>query len=322
MEWAPMAEKKKNTNPHKALFAKPSKKIDKKDIIDTPKDADKYISNASVTQMYLREIGYTALLTAEEEQTLARKIAKGDKQAWDHMITANLRLVIKIAKFYNRSRNSFMDLVAEGNVGLITAVKKFNPDLGFRFSTYATWWIRQHIEHSLISQGRTIRVPTYIQRELKKYLRASAELSQELDHTPSHKEIAKKMQITVEKLHHILQHTQFLSSIDEDPEDRTAIIDKITSEQEDNPSKLTQNDDTVHTITRWINQLEPIQREVITLRYGLEEHSPHTLEDTAEALNVTREKVRQIQMKALQKLQQITKDEKRSRRDDTSLPSS
>lgn len=306
------------SNKHEAFFIKHSdiseeQEQDQEQLI-TPEQQQEDAADAgmNVTQMYLKEIGYTSLLSAIEEQELAHKIAKGDKEAWDRMIKSNLRLVIKIAKFYNKKSSSFMDLVAEGNVGLITAVKKFNPDLGFRFSTYATWWIRQHIEHSIITQTRTIRVPNYIQRELKKYMQVSEELSKQLDRPPSHQEIAEEMDVSMDKLHNILQHTQFLTSIDEDSEEKTSIIEKISSEQEDDPSVITQESDTNINISRWINQLDELQRRVIVLRYGLEDENPHTLEDTAETLNITREKVRQIQMKAMQKLKQITKDERRS----------
>ena len=310
-----MTDSKKD-NTHKAFFAKPSETVQEPEYITTPEDHASETPTANVTQLYLKEIGFSPLLSADEEQDLARKIADGDKEAWDKMITSNLRLVIRIAKYYNKKTSNFMDLVAEGNLGLITAVKKFNPDLGFRFSTYATWWIRQHIEHSLITQTRTIRVPNYIQRELKKYMRVSVELSQQLDRPPSHQEIAKEMDVSVDKLHQILQHTQFLASIDDDNDEKTSVIEKISSEEEDNPSEITIEDDTSKNITRWLNQLDEQQKQVIMLRFGLGDHDAHTLEDTADTLEITREKVRQIQMKALQKLKQITKDEKRSRHDD------
>ncbi|EOC9778032.1 RNA polymerase sigma factor RpoS [Shigella sonnei] len=226
------------------------------------------------TQLYLGEIGYSPLLTAEEEVYFARRALRGDVASRRRMIESNLRLVVKIARRYGNRGLALLDLIEEGNLGLIRAVEKFDPERGFRFSTYATWWIRQTIERAIMNQTRTIRLPIHIVKELNVYLRTARELSHKLDHEPSAEEIAEQLDI-------------------------------LADEKENGPEDTTQDDDMKQSIVKWLFELNAKQREVLARRFGLLGYEAATLEDVGREIGLTRERVRQIQVEGLRRLREI-----------------
>lgn len=267
----------------------------------TPKQLD-------ATQIYLGEIGYSPLLTAEEEVKFSRASLKGDMAARERMIVSNLRLVVKIARRYNNRGLALLDLIEEGNLGLIRAVEKFDPERGFRFSTYATWWIRQTIERALMNQTRTIRLPIHIVKELNLYLRTARQLAQELDHEPSPEEIAEATGEPVASVRKMLKLNERISSVDTpiggDAENK-ALLDLIADENDTGPENRLQTDDMQKNIVRWLEALNPKQREVLSRRFGLLGHEPATLEDVGAEIGLTRERVRQIQVEALNRLKEV-----------------
>lgn len=260
------------------------------------------------TQIYLGEIGYSPLLSAEEEVKFSRASLKGDMAARERMIVSNLRLVVKIARRYNNRGLALLDLIEEGNLGLIRAVEKFDPERGFRFSTYATWWIRQTIERALMNQTRTIRLPIHIVKELNLYLRTARRLAQELDHEPTADEIAEATGEPVSSVRKMLKLNERISSVDTpiggDSENK-ALLDLIADESDSGPESRLQNDDMQKNIVRWLEALNPKQREVLSRRFGLLGHEPSTLEDVGAEIGLTRERVRQIQVEALNRLKEV-----------------
>jgi RNA polymerase nonessential primary-like sigma factor len=260
------------------------------------------------TQIYLGEIGYSPLLTAEEEVKFSRASLKGDMAARERMIVSNLRLVVKIARRYNNRGLALLDLIEEGNLGLIRAVEKFDPERGFRFSTYATWWIRQTIERALMNQTRTIRLPIHIVKELNLYLRTARKLAQELDHEPSPEDIAQATGEPVSSVRKMLKLNERISSVDTpiggDAENK-ALLDLIADENDTGPESRLQNDDMQKNIVRWLEALNPKQKEVLSRRFGLLGHEPATLEDVGAEIGLTRERVRQIQVEALKRLKEV-----------------
>lgn len=260
------------------------------------------------TQIYLNEIGFSPLLSAEEEVHFARLALKGDEKARARMIESNLRLVVKIARRYTNRGLALLDLVEEGNLGLIRAVEKFDPERGFRFSTYATWWIRQTIERAIMNQTRTIRLPIHVVKELNTYLRAARELAQILDHEPTAEEIAKKMNVTVADVSRMLRLNERVSSVDTpmggDDNDK-ALVDLLSDENDSGPEGLLQDDDLQKHILQWLTSLTDKQQEVLARRFGLLGHEPATLEDVGREIGLTRERVRQIQVEALRRLRDM-----------------
>ncbi|RUO79446.1 RNA polymerase sigma factor RpoS [Pseudidiomarina taiwanensis] len=260
------------------------------------------------TQIYLNEIGFSPLLSAEEEVHFARLALKGDEKARARMIESNLRLVVKIARRYTNRGLALLDLVEEGNLGLIRAVEKFDPERGFRFSTYATWWIRQTIERAIMNQTRTIRLPIHVVKELNTYLRAARELAQTLDHEPTAEEIAKKMNVTVADVSRMLRLNERVSSVDTpmggDDNDK-ALVDLLSDENDSGPEGLLQDDDLQKHILQWLTSLTDKQQEVLARRFGLLGHEPATLEDVGREIGLTRERVRQIQVEALRRLRDM-----------------
>lgn len=267
--------------------------------------------SADPTQIYLRELGYKSLLSAEEEVTLARLVQKNDSAARTRMIESNLRLVVKIARHYLNRGLPFLDLIEEGNIGLMTAVEKFDPERGFRFSTYATWWIRQTIERAIMNQSRTVRLPIHVIKELNVYLRAAKSLMQTLDHEPSAEEIAQLIDKPIDDVRRMLELVSDASSLDTplSSDGQRSIADTLSDENNIDPAQLVQDSDMNKHIHRWLEQLDERHREVIVRRFGLFEHEKGTLEAVGEAVGLTRERVRQLQVNALKLLREMIKKE-------------
>lgn len=263
--------------------------------------------NLDATQLYLGEIGFSPLLSAQEEVYFARLALKGDEAARKRMIVSNLRLVVKISRRYNNRGLALLDLIEEGNLGLIRAVEKFDPERGFRFSTYATWWIRQTIERAIMNQTRTIRLPIHVVKELNVYLRASRELAQKLDHEPTAEEIAESLDKPVEDVSKMLRLNERITSVDTPigSENDKALLDIIADEKGHGPEEDLQDSDIKCNIVRWLEELNPKQREVLARRFGLMGYEPSTLEDVGAEIGLTRERVRQIQVEALRRLRDM-----------------
>ncbi|MEZ5523789.1 MAG: RNA polymerase sigma factor RpoS [Pseudomonadales bacterium] len=263
------------------------------------------------TQLYLNEIGFSPLLSAEEEVYFARLALKGDEAARKRMIESNLRLVVKISRRYVNRGLTLLDLIEEGNLGLIRAVEKFDPERGFRFSTYATWWIRQTIERALMNQTRTIRLPIHVVKELNVYLRAARELTQKLDHEPSAEEIAEMLDRPVENVKRMLKLNERVTSIDAPMagDSEKTMVENITGENVTDPSELLQSDNLHGNLTQWLGELSEKQREVIARRFGLLGYEMSTLEEVGSEIGLTRERVRQIQVEALKRLRAVMEKE-------------
>jgi RNA polymerase nonessential primary-like sigma factor len=274
-------------------------------------------TQVDVTQLYLNEIGQAPLLTAEEEVELARRTVRGDFEARQTMIERNLRLVVNIAKHYANRGLTLLDLVEEGNLGLIHALEKFDPERGFRFSTYATWWIRQNIERAIMNQSRTIRLPVHIIKELNIYLRARRHLETHGVTDATSDDIAALTGHTVEDVRRIMQLNERVASLDAplDIDPALSLGEAIADENAHLPDEMLLLEEIGHHVSEWLGQLNDKQRWVIERRFGLNGCEACTLEDLALELQVTRERVRQIQMEALRVLRQtlrrrgISKDE-------------
>jgi RNA polymerase nonessential primary-like sigma factor len=259
------------------------------------------------TRVYLSELGRSALLNADQEKTYGTRALKGDAEARRIMIESNLRLVVKISRRYLNRGLPLLDMINEGNLGLIRAVEKFDPERGFRFSTYATWWIRQSIERAIMNQTRTIRLPIHIVKEMNTYLKAQRHLAQLLDHEPSAQDIAGHLDKPVKKVEKMLKLNERVTSVDIPS---VKDIDKPMVESIYNDTLLShdekiQEDGIKLNITHWVFELPEKQREVICRRYGLCGYEEATLEQVAQELGVTRERIRQIQMDALKRLKEI-----------------
>lgn len=259
------------------------------------------------TRLYLNEIGFSPLLSPQEEQHFARLAKRGDQQARRRMIESNLRLVVKIARGYLNRGLSLLDLIEEGNLGLIHAVDKFDPELGYRFSTYGTWWIRETIERALMNQTRTIRLPTYVIKKLYAYLAAGRELTRKLDHDPSCEEIAKLMEKNVCEIENIRDLNVWVSSLDTalGAGSEKTLLDTIADEHPNDPCELLQDSELAQSIREWLAELPDRQKEVVVRRFGLRGDEGCTLEEMGQAIGLTRERVRQIQAVALKRLRTI-----------------
>ena len=263
------------------------------------------------TRLYLNEIGFSPLLTAEEEVKFARLAQKNDSAARRRMIESNLRLVVKIARRYMNRGLPLLDLIEEGNLGLIRAVEKFDPERGFRFSTYATWWIRQTIERGLMNQTRTIRLPIHIVKEINLYLRAARRLAQSLEREPNAEDVAQMLDRPIEDVKRMLGLNERIASVDS-PLDRDSdrtLIDTIADEHNRDPARMLQDDDMQRHIDAWLSQLNDKQRTVVERRFGLDGREIATLEEVGNEIGVTRERVRQIQIEALRRLRHILERE-------------
>ncbi len=259
------------------------------------------------TQLYLNEIGYSPLLTADEEKFYSRLALKGDEHGRKRMIESNLRLVVKISRRYINRGLTLLDLIEEGNLGLIRAVEKFDPERGFRFSTYATWWIRQTIERAIMNQTRTIRLPIHVVKELNVYLRAARELTQKLDHEPSAEEIADMLDRPAADVKRLLGLNERVTSMDTPvgPDSDRTVVDTVADAQVCDPSQLLQDRDIKDSIASWLDELSDKQREVVSRRFGLRGYESSTLEEVGREICLTRERVRQIQVEALKRLRVI-----------------
>ena len=275
------------------------------DLEITAENVDQF-SDDSV-RLYLREIGKIPLLSNEEEVDLAYRIVKGEKKAKDKMVEANMRLVVSIAKRYSGRGLDFLDLIQEGNTGLLRAVEKFDPDKGFKFSTYATWWIRQAITRAIADQARTIRIPVHMVETINKVLRATRKLTNELNREPTVEEIAKEMGMEPEKIDYVMKIKQDIASLDatvgRDGDDEDSVLgDFIEDEGRVSPEDSAAAQMLKEQIAEILSSLSEREQKVVKLRFGIGGGRPHTLEEVGAEFSVTRERIRQIEAKALSKL--------------------
>lgn len=266
-------------------------------------------------RLYLREIGKIPLLTPEEEAELAQRIVKGDKKAKDKMVEANMRLVVSIAKRYGGRGLDFLDLIQEGNTGLLRAVDKFDPDKGFKFSTYATWWVRQAITRAIADQARTIRIPVHMVETINKVLRTSRKLTTELNREPTNEEIAEALDMEPEKIDYVMRIKQDIASLDasisrEGDDEESVLGDFVEDEERDSPEDSAANQILKEQLSEIISTLTDREQKIIRLRFGIGGGRPHTLEEVGDEFDVTRERIRQIEAKALAKLRK-NKDTKK-----------
>jgi RNA polymerase nonessential primary-like sigma factor len=275
---------------------------------DIPLDNDFLFDEThDVTQLYLNEIGRESLLSVSEERDLATRVRQGDFDARQSMIKHNLRLVVNIAKHYLNRGMGLLDLVEEGNLGLIHALEKFEPERGFRFSTYATWWIRQNIERAIMNQSRTIRLPVHVIKELNVYLRAQRHLETHGTPDAGPEEIAALTGKSVEDVRRVLQLNDRVASLDAplDIDPTLSIGEAIPDENAEMPEEMLHSNEVEHYVEEWLNELPDKHRWVIERRFGLKGQETATLEELADYLGVTRERVRQIQLEGLQSLRRI-----------------
>lgn len=264
------------------------------------------VSDDSV-RLYLREIGKIPLLNAEEELELAQKVVAGDKKAKDKMAEANMRLVVSIAKRYSGRGLDFLDLIQEGNTGLLRAVEKFDPDKGFKFSTYATWWIRQAITRAIADQARTIRIPVHMVETINKLLRTQRRMTQELNREPTIEELAKELEMEPEKVEYVIKIKQDITSLDagvgRDGDDEDSVLqDFIEDEDSETPEQAATSQLLKEQVQSILSTLSDREQKIVKMRFGLENGKSHTLEEVGQEFAVTRERIRQIEAKALAKL--------------------
>lgn len=261
-------------------------------------------------KIYLRDIQRTPLLNADEEKTLARKVEQGDRAARNKMIEANLRLVVKIAKRYLNRGLPFLDLIEEGNLGLMKAVERFSLEKECRFSTYATWWIRQSIERALVNQSRTIRLPVHVSDDISRMLKVSRQMSQDLHREPTVQELAETMQIKpmhVRRLMILLKRTCSIDTPIGDGND-FFLVDTIEDSTAVSPSELLENINRYEQIAEHFDKLSESEKTILGLRFGLDDQDPQTLDTIGQSFGVTRERIRQIEAKSLEKLKSFTQN--------------
>jgi RNA polymerase primary sigma factor len=258
-------------------------------------------------RLYFQDIRGAQLLTPEEEQELARRIAQGDDAARKRMIESNLRLVVKVAKRYMGQGLPLLDLIEEGNIGLIKAVERFKPEKKCRFSTYAVLWIRQSIERGLVSQGRTVRLPAHVVGDMKRMIRIIRSLTQRLGREPFLEEITEAMEVDAAYVNQLMMVVRKATSIEAplDEDEHYHLADILTEEEQPGPFSITEHVELVKLVSSWLELLSPTERAVIKLRFGLRDGEPKTLETIGEMFGVTRERIRQIEVKALQRLRKV-----------------
>ncbi|NNL00585.1 MAG: sigma-70 family RNA polymerase sigma factor, partial [Xanthomonadales bacterium] len=266
--------------------------------------------HGDVTRIYLSEIGRAKLLTADEEKSLSRAARGGCMASRQRMIECNLRLVVKVARAYINRGLPLLDLIEEGNLGLIRAVEKFDPEKGFRFSTYATWWIRQSVERSIMNQCRTVRLPIHVIRELTTYLRTTRELEQKLGRRPAIEEVATKLDKPSKTVHTLFSFNEPTTSADGTTSNQNkAVIDTIADDQGLTPEGEYAEQAAGELLGHWLELLPQQQRVVVEHRFGLHGNGRRTLEEVGQLLGVTRERVRQVQLAALTRLREISRRE-------------
>jgi RNA polymerase nonessential primary-like sigma factor len=275
------------------------------------KTASRPVHHGDVTRIYLSEIGRANLLTADEEKSLSRALRSGCNASRQRMIESNLRLVVKISRAYINRGLPLLDLIEEGNLGLIRAVEKFDPERGCRFSTYATWWIRQSVERAIMNQCRTVRLPIHVIRELTTYLRAARELEQQLGRRPSLEEISTELSIPIESVNAIFTFNETASAAGErkSEESMRPILDSIVDENNRGPESEYADHAAEELLDHWLDLLPRQQRMVVEHRFGLHGKGRRTLEEVGQLLGVTRERVRQVQLAAISKLKEISNRE-------------
>jgi RNA polymerase primary sigma factor len=258
-------------------------------------------------KLYLREVQKTKLLTADEEKELARRIAKGDKAARDKMIESNLRLVVKIAKRYMNRGLPFLDLIEEGNMGLIKAVTRFKLSKECRFSTYGTWWIRQSIERAIVNQSRTIRLPVHVTDDINKMLRVNRGLVRKMNREPSVKEVSAEMEVNIPYVRRLMVLLKRTYSIDQPMGENSDyfLSDTIEDTSAVSPDEFSDNLNSYEMISMWFDTLTSSEQKILTLRFGLDDKEPQTLETIGHSFGVTRERIRQIEAKSLEKLRKL-----------------
>lgn len=273
--------------------------------VAAPSPATPTVGALDSISLYIKEIGVQPLLTAEEEFELATRIAKGDQEARRKMIESNLRLVVKISHKYTKGGLDLSDLIEEGNIGLMHAIEKFDPKMGFRFSTYATWWIRHNIERAIMNQGRTVRLPVHIIRELGVYKRKALLLNKELEHKPSDTELAELVDQPVDRVRKIMSFSGEAVSLDApifSEDEGISFVENIEDETQLDPVTTLEDDDLKELMAKLMSRLDEQQHAVLSRRFGFEDGERQTLEEVAKELSINKEKVRQIQDKALRKL--------------------
>jgi len=283
------------------------------DLAITPENVDSFADDS--VRLYLREIGKIPLLTPEEEADLAQRIVKGDKKAKDKMVESNMRLVVSIAKRYGGRGLDFLDLIQEGNTGLLRAVEKFDPEKGFKFSTYATWWVRQAITRAIADQARTIRIPVHMVETINKVLRTTRKLTTDLNREPTIEEIAAELHMEPDKVDYVMRIKQDIASLDasvgRDGDDEDSVLgDFVEDEERISPEDSAANQILKEQLSEIISTLTDREQKIIRLRFGIGGGRPHTLEEVGAEFDVTRERIRQIEAKALSKLRK-NKDTKK-----------
>jgi RNA polymerase nonessential primary-like sigma factor len=274
------------------------------------KARQKRLHHGDVTRIYLSEIGRARLLTADEEKSLSRAAGKGCVASRQRMIECNLRLVVKVARAYINRGLPLLDLIEEGNLGLIRAVEKFDPERGFRFSTYATWWIRQSVERSIMNQCRTVRLPIHVIREITCYLRTTRELEQKLGRRPGIEEVATKLDKPSKAVHTLFSFNEPATSADGPlANSNKSVIDSIADDQHNTPENEYAEQAAGELLGHWLELLPKQQRIVVEHRFGLHGKGRRTLEEVGQLLGVTRERVRQVQLAALSRLREISRRE-------------
>ena len=268
-------------------------------------------SGDDAIKYYLHDIQKSKLLTAEEERALATRVEAGDEQARAKMIESNLRLVVKIAKRYMNRGLPFLDLIEEGNMGLIKAVERFQVAKECRFSTYATWWIRQSIERALVNQSRTIRLPVHVSDNVNRMLKATKEVLKKLNHEPSEEQIAEAMGAPVEEVRRLQQLVKKTYSIEHPlgDNDNYSLMDTLEDSSVINPAELLENQDQYDFVNKWLSSLKENERDILMLRFGLNDCEPETLDTIGKRYGVTRERIRQIEAKSLDKLRRMMREE-------------
>lgn len=308
--------KKQNKAPPVSAVAEPDIQARPKKPLKRAKKAAAYIDKESdskldPTTLYLNEIGHTNLLTAHEEIRLAREIAQGNENSRKQMIESNLRLVVTLAKRALNRGLSFLDLIEEGNLGLMRAVEKYDPELGFRFSTYATWWIKQSIDRAIMNNGQTIRMPIHLIKEINACTRALRQLTESLGREPTDEELAHKMQIPLERIILLRKKEIKVCSADTPLPNETdkCLLDVFPDDENSDPVKILGKEDLRQKLESWVERLSERESEIIARRFGLFGYESSTLDEVGEKIGLTRERVRQIQIEALSRLRRFMERE-------------